>query len=161
MLIPRSSVRLQPCFNPRPPRGGRLCMTCSVPSSAMFQSAPPARGAMSSVSDKGGCESGFNPRPPRGGRFEMSPLVRCERGFNPRPPRGGRCAGARVLVGYRGVSIRAPARGAIRKVRPHGDVVPVSIRAPRAGGDVGTLRTPQWGVCFNPRPPRGGRFESM
>ena len=34
-------------FNPRPPRGGRLCGVCPRPDIQGFQSTPPARGATS------------------------------------------------------------------------------------------------------------------
>ena len=32
-------------FNPRPPRGGRLCLYIVIPRDIAFQSTPPARGA--------------------------------------------------------------------------------------------------------------------
>jgi hypothetical protein len=37
--------RLLMCFNPRPPRGGRLVITPSLVPVSMFQSTPPAWGA--------------------------------------------------------------------------------------------------------------------
>ena len=78
-------------FNPRPPRGGRLCASASVLGMVVFQSTPSARRATFPVfpqdavrtisihalreegdaTDKTGSygQKNFNPRPPRGGRL--------------------------------------------------------------------------------------------
>ena len=64
----RHMVRHRPCFNPRPPRGGR-------PGTSRLSLDLHGR---------------FNPRPPRGGRLTSARPTACLTGFNPRPPRGGR-----------------------------------------------------------------------
>ncbi len=100
------------CFNPRPPRGGRLLRHVRGQQVLQFQSTPPARRAtvfrferrpMLIVSIHAPREEGddertgtvvlmvsFNPRPPRGGRRSTLRHIRRRWRFNPRPPRGGR-----------------------------------------------------------------------
>jgi len=101
-------------FNPRPPRRGRSDWFVAEPEQVMFQSAPPAKGAMAA----GGCLTMI---------FPVSIRAPREGGDN-------RCWLYQTLLD---VSIRAPREGgdliAPVKRADH----PVSIRAPREGGDKG------------------------
>ena len=140
------------CFNPRPPRGGRLHCGCIRHAESVFQSTPPRGGRRCS-----GCRSlqrsKFQSTPPRGGRpSAWMPTV--ADGFNPRPRAGGDMSP--TAVSQVCVSIHAPARGATTQRGRWHEQRCFNPR-PRAGGDksvAGTLYRP----CFNPRPPRGGRL---
>ena len=169
------------CFNPRPPRGGRLARWDAELRLYEFQSTPPTRGATAPRHPIDLDMTRFNPRPPRGGRqpcVDKNPPLS---GFNPRPPRGGRHPRLRPIARICAVSIHAPHAGG--DIRCHSDAgrSAVSIHAPHAGGDVpgqschapfqSTPPTRGATVCplgtaelrihrvasFNPRPPRGGR----
>ena len=59
-----AASRAVPCFNPRPPGGGRPGSGCYSPR-AMFQSTPPRRRA---TRRRASPDERFNPRPPGGGR---------------------------------------------------------------------------------------------
>ena len=101
------------CFNPRPPRGGRLWFCGVEQSGKTFQSTPPARGATTG--------------PPR------LPPACCS--FNPRPPRGGRRRPPRRNRDRHRFQSTPPARGATLHRCVPGRQDFVSIHAPRAGGD--------------------------
>ena len=122
-------------FNPRPPRGGRLCRVWRYLLS---------------------CD--FNPRPPRGGRRACILYTALTVHFNPRPPRGGRRHPRDVFPGGCGISIHAPREGgdswrSVLKIFERR----ISIHAPREGGDPGHFHQRYRHSNFNPRPPRGGR----
>ena len=55
-------------FNPRPPRGGRLCTAFVSCPAGSFQSTPSARRATAGQRRSGAAGHDFNPRPPRGER---------------------------------------------------------------------------------------------
>ena len=123
---------------------------------------------------------GFNPRPPRGGATWRSlSCWLCVLTFQSTPPAWGATSCRLQSSHCRDVSIHAPRVGGDQH---HGHVSRddrVSIHAPRVGGDLtyayrsqpGTKfqsTPPAWGatcaglhqgtcLCFNPRPPRGGR----
>ena len=102
-------------FYPRPPRGGRPCVTIAPINRDLFLSTPSARRATYAGRREGGqwtisihalreegdytprlniidiCD--FYPRPPRGGRLPLYPFFGSQNNFYPRPPRGGRRAG--------------------------------------------------------------------
>ena len=122
-------------FNPRPPRGGRLCFQVWIWRQCEFQSTPPARGATYCICNISLRRVYFNPRPPRGGRLRYSLQGALHRHFNPRPPRGGR----RKLTG----------RGSIPSV--------ISIHAPREGGDMAVSSTSsrRWWIFQSTPPARG------
>ena len=139
-LSPGRDREVRMSFNPRPPRGGRPERRMPVPRhEETFQSAPPARGATQGPRSRSTDHRSFNPRPPRGGRLAGA-LKNDERGFNPRPPRGGRPVATVVNRRVQHVSIRAPRAGGDSNAtfQRGGSSSPgtiVSIRAPRAGGD--------------------------
>jgi len=124
------------CFNPRPPCGGRSAADTKLSPAAMFQSAPPVRGAIPQIPPPAG-RPVVSIRAPRAGgdhhrarqlqfreRFQSAPPVRgamlklvnditIDIGFNPRPPCGGRWTGT-----YKGVfavqfQSAPPVRGAM------------------------------------------------
>ena len=124
----------------------------------MFQSTPPARGAIvgelrrrrallvSIHAPRAGGDAKPDPVFQRQHWFQSAPPARgaisgvvaqtrscvC---FNPRPPRGGRCVVALELARVRVFQSAPPARGAIIADVMEWANIPVSIRAPRAGGD--------------------------
>ena len=145
-------------FNPRPPRGRRLCSGCSLITPEQFQSTPPAREATVGVlrqdpekdvsihaPREGGDMHGnpftrpslcFNPRPPRGRRLTHGGTGRGLLSFNPRPPRGRRLAARANPPMPENVSIHAPREGGdhnLHSQKPRQALV--SIHAPREGGD--------------------------
>ncbi|CAK0761294.1 hypothetical protein CCP3SC5AM1_290026 [Gammaproteobacteria bacterium] len=102
---------------------------------------------------------GFNPRPPRGGRSNSDTFLVDSTGFQSAPPAWG-AIWRRVPPPPCGhVSIRAPRVGGDISITRHGDDSRVSIRAPRVGGDIQVLPIQPQTLCFNPRPPRGGRCD--
>ena len=56
-------------FYPRPPRGGRLCLTIKATDAIEFLSTPSARRATMVIESELGTGQDFYPRPPRGGRL--------------------------------------------------------------------------------------------
>ncbi len=145
----------------------------------MFQSAPPAWGAISvhmAAFNQRGC---FNPRPPRGGRsaktkgelyrreFQSAPpawgamtsvlFVRGQAQFQSAPPAWGAIAHWVYCLGRSRFQSAPPAWGAIKLIKQGEMKKDVSIRAPRVGGDTRAFRAINLAACFNPRPPRGGR----
>ena len=146
-------------FNPRPPRGGRLCsMTCvrststisihapreggdspqnHVPVAAnRFQSTPPARGAT----------------PVRLDELQVVDIsIHAPREGGDRPPSRGRPAAPPI-------SIHAPREGGDCTISPSSQVISSFQSTPPARG----ATAPRWiphstTRYFNPRPPRGGR----
>ena len=101
-------------FNPRAPRGARLCVVSRGCGGKSFQSTRPSRGATGGASGVKFRFPDFNPRAPRGARQAPFKFSHWRRYFNPRAPRG-----ARQLLGgssegpYRHFNPRAP-RGARR-----------------------------------------------
>ena len=77
-------------FNPRPPRGGRRREQIVDVVLREFQSTPPSRGATATFPWPTTPITDFNPRPPRGGRPGPLIVLGGREDFNPRPPRGGR-----------------------------------------------------------------------
>ncbi len=166
-------------FNPRPPRGGRRKSSHSPFNISAFQSTPPAWGATCAYGFRTHHQARFNPRPPRGGRPARQLSQRLRDRFNPRPPRGGRHSyfgstlnapmfqstppawGATFLGVFNwivnDVSIHAPRVGGDAVWVPQRSIDAVSIHAPRVGGDDISTAPLRRDLCFNPRPPRGGR----
>ena len=104
-----------PSFNPRPPRRGRWFLHSLKITFTLFQSAPPAKGAMRLMQ---GCSGSI--------QFQSAP----------------------------------PAKGAIKWTHAASRTQSVSIRAPREGGDECMSASQSRDECFNPRPPRRGRYGS-
>ena len=125
-------------FNPRPPRGGRPCVTLQDMASA-----------------------NFNPRPPRGGRQEATAALVDLGKFQSTPPaRGATRAQLQHRLADRQISIHAPREG--------GDCCSFFFsfrfsnfnpRPPRGGRPGGLDGRQQVHGDFNPRPPRGGRHQ--
>ena len=124
--------------------------------------------------------AGFNPRPPCGGRLgrkfigiEQDPVsIRAPRvggdrrappgprsisRFNPRPPCGGRPLLPRLSRAWPLFQSAPPVWGATYDHRYFQMLTAVSIRAPRVGGDSRRHFFRPLLLCFNPRPPCGGR----
>ena len=127
---------LQPCFNPRPPHGGRLEDFVEKEVKIVFQSTPPARGA-THVLPAATVTYGVSIHAPRtGGDHLRQRRRRCVIRFQSTPPaRGATGKEGRCLL-LIDVSIHAPRTG--------GDIISgdlvevydyVSIHAPRTGGD--------------------------
>ena len=100
------------CFNPRPPRRGRLPSNSLTRCLASFQSAPPAKGAISGHPNLDS-DCSFQSAPPAKGAMRAFPAVAVVGLFQSAPP----------------------AKGAIGKSHPNLYTTHVSIRAPREGGD--------------------------
>ncbi len=81
--------------------------------------------------------------------------------FNPRPPRGGRHSKNSSFCARLVFQSTPPARGATIQSRTAESTGSISIHAPREGGDYSMLRSHRRGYYFNPRPPRGGRPQSL
>ena len=125
-------------FNPRPPRGGRLCWpttSCVLPY--------------------------FNPRPPRGGRRLVAIPYSAISRFQSTPPARGATNTIRQHSKGRRFQSTPPARGATFALHHTTAVDSISIHAPREGGDlISQTLEPEIGH-FNPRPPRGGRLDPL
>ena len=122
-------------FNPRPPRGGRHCLSSGSTTHRMI--------SIHALREEGDYQ---------GVRF--APELEH---FNPRPPRGGRPSISTRQQQMHKISIHA--------LREEGDLGYGSCghstsnfnpRPPR-GGRRTTIRSRKRGNYFNPRPPRGGR----
>ncbi len=154
--IPEAAWR---SFNPRAPRGARLCPVSNFQTCALFQSTRPARGATQPQTQA------FPPiqvsiHAPRAGR-DQGAQGYCAAGacFNPRAPRGARQNRHGIRPGVAKFQSTRPARGAtvgidfphasqrFQSTRPARGATPgkvgltreelVSIHAPRAGRDQG------------------------
>ena len=147
------------CFNPRPPRGGRLgdrvvgqgelAVSIHAPRAEgdmvdasrqgggeWFQSTPPARRATGAGRGPGDVPERFQSTPPaRRATSPMATRAESSMRFNPRPPRGGRPS-TRPPASPRRCFNPRPPRGGRRVGRdPGAHPRPVSIHAPRAEGD--------------------------
>jgi len=123
------------CFNPRPPRRGRYPAGYRTASQIKFQSAPPAKGAMRDQGRKGS-RTEFQSAPPAKGAID-------------------KCA---YELPWGEFQSAPPAKGAIGSPCLLWVDASVSIRAPREGGDTDHLHDVPSQSCFNPRPPRRGRY---
>ena len=149
-------------FYPRPPRGGRLNHSLHREHSRKFLSTPSARRATlrartrardQLISIHALREEGDEPR---------SPPARCTPDFYPRPPRGGRRLSQRHAVNLAGISIHA--------LREEGDALSSrSYRSATKFLSTPSARRATWGsnplprtkMNFYPRPPRGGRHQTV
>ena len=171
-------------FQSTPPAWGATALKAEENSGEIVSIHAPRVGGDDSDHPFRVCDSCFNPRPPRGGRPGGQYSNPLGLSFNPRPPRGGRRVLAEQEVKVASVSIHAPRVGGDPVYEGIRSGVGVSIHAPRVGGD-GRLSgecfyftlfqstPPAWGatrkheaesisgLCFNPRPPRGGRLPTI
>ena len=86
-----------PCFNPRPPRGGRRPRAGARRRPAPFQPTPPARGA-THAGPEAHQRMAVSTHAPRAGGDLLGRRRRgVGEGFNPRPPRGGRLRHYNIL----------------------------------------------------------------
>ena len=103
----------------------------------------------------------FYPRPPRGGRPTRTTRCPSPSNFYPRPPRGGRLLFVVVVV-VGCVFLSTPsARRATDSEGKKELTLDISIHALREEGDGAGLRKSSDTPYFYPRPPRGGRPESL
>ena len=101
----------------------------------VFQSAPPAKGAMQ-LQLRPGKQPVVSIRAPREGGDHPPTTNRASRcRFNPRPPRRGRFSPSRLSISQRMFQSAPPAKGAMVAEWNAHKLDVVSIRAPREGGD--------------------------
>ena len=104
----------------------------------------------------------FNPRPPCGGRRSAPGLQYNEKEFQSTPPVWGATRGPSNIPPGGPISIHAPRVGGDLDVGP---VIiasgAISIHAPRVGGDMLSGDYERDLIDFNPRPPCGGRHETI
>ena len=148
-------------FYPRPPRGGRLSLLQAFRTSESFLSTPSARRATTGAAIS--CHSGQFLSTPSARRATPRRLRRCllPCHFYPRPPRGGRLfrsGSCRRLCPF----LSTPsARRATWQGRIEDKDAKISIHALREEGDASHRgRRPRW-THFYPRPPRGGRHQTV
>jgi len=170
---------MRPCFNPRPPCGGRYLSMLSRPNrqivsirapraggdfssdramfdTVMFQSAPPVREAMIALDDAQVARL-VSIRAPRAGGDHVPTLPRSHStSFNPRPPCGGRWGMMRSGVCSVRFQSAPPVRGAMGYDAEWCVLGAVSIRAPRAGGDQVTPASSIPTARFQSAPPVRG-----
>ena len=127
-------------FNPRTPRGVRLCVGAQYCPVRPFQSTHPARGAT----------------------FTSPFLFQVPGNFNPRTPRGVRPGPTATAVVVAAISIHAPREGCDYKREgvPCFDYE-ISIHAPREGCDFHRFAICTYLHHFNPRTPRGVRRSGL
>ena len=132
----RQTLSPPPHFNPRTPRGVRLCVGAQYCPVRPFQSTHPARGAT----------------------FTSPFLFQVPGNFNPRTPRGVRPGPTATAVVVAAISIHAPREGCDYKREgvPCFDYE-ISIHAPREGCDFHRFAICTYLHHFNPRTPRGVR----
>ena len=123
-----------PCFNPRPPRGGRPALAGTPFGALEFQPTPPARGATAGAAGNAITVALFQPTPPARG---ATPSIAVESPASM-------------------VSTHAPRAGGDARRPPPGERQQVSTHAPRAGGDEGRTRTPESGPVSTHAPRAGG-----
>ena len=133
----RQTLSPPPHFNPRTPRGVRLCVGAQYCPVRPFQSTHPARGAT----------------------FTSPFLFQVPGNFNPRTPRGVRPGPTATAVVVAAISIHAPREGCDYKREgvPCFDYE-ISIHAPREGCDFHRFAICTYLHHFNPRTPRGVRL---
>ena len=147
-------------FNPRPPRGGRLCHHRLREKASIISIHAPREGGDSSAVSSRGCALISIHAPREGGddSGDVQPIQGTD--FNPRPPRGGRPQCLHHHFFRICISIHAPREGGdVTMYQLPPDIQPISIHAPREGGDVRCQRALASHRYFNPRPPRGGRHQ--
>ena len=148
-------------FYPRPPRGGRQALALKTAAGQEFLSTPSARRATFLELSFPKAIKHFYPRPPRGGRQHPSVLPAHVEEFLSTPSARRATTPIRTACTCGRISIHA--------LREEGDSclcrlvwrLEISIHALREEGDgtfAGLLTCPRY---FYPRPPRGGRLESM
>ena len=123
----------------------------------MFQSTPPAWGATFLRPDRRRRASCFNPRPPRGGRPSDCSYTVSSQTFQSTPPAWGATVTTVNKYGEEVFQSTPPAWGATLQLLHRVQPFAVSIHAPRVGGDHVVVEIGKGHLCFNPRPPRGGR----
>ena len=167
-------------FNPRPPRGGRLCLDAVhhgrgaisihalreegdstihsyLNSTFLFQSTPSARRATAQLRT-GHVLHGISIHALREeGDVPAAARVNRPADFNPRPPRGGRLDYFGINEDILQFQSTPSARRATNCGPGYRNPRQISIHALREEGDVGFAAGAAWGSNFNPRPPRGGR----
>ena len=144
-------------FNPRAPRGARLCSQGKRCYSKVSIHAP--RAGRDDVLPDWPMEPHVSIHAPRAGRDKVTCLHQRHSYVSIHAPRAGRDAkhGRKRRPGELFQSTR-PARGATCDSRPVDDSHMVSIHAPRAGRDAMLHSSERQHLRFNPRAPRGARL---
>ena len=123
-------------FNPRAPRGARLCRIKCVIHELLFQSTCPARGTTGRNTSCSWVWLDFNPRAPRGARRHKRRQQCGGSYFNPRAPRGARLPSSIIIKNTATISIHVPREGHDQ----YSPVLPglylISIHVPREGHDL-------------------------
>ena len=108
----RQTLSPPPHFNPRTPRGVRLCVGAQYCPVRPFQSTHPARGATFTSPFLFQVPGNFNPRTPRGVRLQNQRRICYHGQISIHAPREGCDAGVLLpCLGCRGISIHAPREG--------------------------------------------------
>ena len=181
---PCRPAQARPCFNPRPPRGGRperiqqsdqaLAVSIHAPRAGGDLVAPLSTRSLIDVSihaPRAGGDAALPPTgrelcvsihaPRAGGDSKSASCRKRVHMFQSTPPaRGATRSPFRLLLSRNSFNPRPPRGGRPELDRSTGGHTPVSIHAPRAGGDSPyrrRIRGDSEASRFNPRPPRGGR----
>ena len=171
-------------FYPRPPRGGRrsfsrrtlgffrisihalreegdVAADAELYVAEKFLSTPSARRATRRSEQSRHVSAYFYPRPPRGGRRLVLLISAGRIYFYPRPPRGGR-RGQRRPQRPPGKFLSTPSARRATAGHLHGPVPDwISIHALREEGDFSSHMDANRALNFYPRPPRGGRHDTI
>ena len=103
----------------------------------------------------------FYPRPPRGGRHSSRKSASASTDFYPRPPRGGRRLPQLPLMALLRFLSTPSARRATTNTHHARDTLEISIHALREEGDLCPILRSLRPKNFYPRPPRGGRQNTV
>ena len=124
-------------FNPRPPRGGRRCLSLHLGQiSRQISIHAPARGATGRrILTRAHTAISIH-APARGATGAGAGIEPASQNFNPRPREGGDIQRRQPLARDNAFQSTPPARGATAATCYHGSVcLCISIHAPREGGD--------------------------
>ena len=145
-------------FNPRPPRGGRLCKLVRGHVLVFI--------SIHALREEGDCamktehpsQINFSPRPPRGGRLIQFFHAGLTKLFQSTPSARRATLAVVKLAGFIVISIHAlREEGDSSMLSAYFATSFISIHALREEGDYCTFRMISPVLNFNPRPPRGGR----
>ena len=154
------SARFAGNFNPRAPRGARLCDSCAyAPCLCGFQSTRPSRGATPDVGFRIGID-GISIHAPLAGRDYVEETKGGGKvAISIHAPLAGRDAGQwRKTRWPPEISIHAPLAGRDVGAATAKQETKISIHAPLAGRDNNEIAVVIVNRDFNPRAPRGARL---
>ena len=153
-----STIRCSWNFNPRPPCGGRRCISAYCNWEAEISIHAPRAGGDTTEIDIAVRAMLFQSTPPVRGATRRSPCFRRTYGISIHAPRAGGDAWAAYMAKFEIISIHAPRAGGDlrRNLLLHEGAQDFNPRPPCGGRHAPRLLT----GChchFNPRPPCGGR----